>query len=197
MSRNLYAKRMKNWWPTSDLDKVKNSHGLKKINFKEAAVKYYRLIIQSKYDGDDICAICLASMKSDMVKHTPCGHVFHCKCLNIMFESNGPSRYNCPQCRAPLIDGMFNNVNETETANDGDIDGDGDFTDVEDDFTDMEDELTGGYSADTNMAEAVLPVIPADFLGDEGELLSALGEITDNNFINTFGTDLWQPPHQS
>tara|TARA_B100000902_G_scaffold312697_1_gene302946 strand:- start:212 stop:778 length:567 start_codon:yes stop_codon:yes gene_type:complete len=188
MSKNLYAKRMKNWWPTSDLDNVKNSHGLEKINFKEAAVEHYRLIIQSKYDGDDICAICLASMKSDMVKHTPCGHVFHCKCLNKMFESNGPSRYNCPQCRAPLIDSMFNN--ETETANDGDIDDDGDYTDVED-------ELTGGYNADTNMTEAVLPDIPADFLGDEGELLNALGEITDNNFINTFGTDIWQPPPQS
>ena len=49
---------------------------------------------------DDVCAICLSSLSTNLVK-TGCGHVFHLKCMNALWEHSGDST-KCPLCRNGL-----------------------------------------------------------------------------------------------
>jgi hypothetical protein len=71
-----------------------------KINYKEAARNKRRIIIQTCYNADETCAICLNNMKNTSVKFIPCGHVFHNECLNKLMMSRCQSKNNCPHCRA-------------------------------------------------------------------------------------------------
>lgn len=49
---------------------------------------------------DDVCAICLNNMSENLVK-TDCGHVYHLKCMNTLWEHSVGS-IKCPMCRNEL-----------------------------------------------------------------------------------------------
>jgi len=93
------------WWTMKKEDK-KRLKSLRspdpKINYKEAARNKRRIIIQSRYNVDETCAICLNNMKNTSVKFIPCGHVFHNECLNKLMMSRCSSKNNCPHCRAQI-----------------------------------------------------------------------------------------------
>lgn len=58
-----------------------------------------RIIIKSKCIENENCSICLNSMYHTTILITPCGHLFHHHCLNMVFTSHTALRYNCPLCR--------------------------------------------------------------------------------------------------
>ena len=58
-----------------------------------------RIIIKSKFTENENCSICLSSMYHTTILITPCGHIFHRHCLNMVFTSETPLRYHCPLCR--------------------------------------------------------------------------------------------------
>jgi hypothetical protein len=53
-----------------------------------------RAILTSSFEPTE-CAICLKIIKSIFAKKTPCGHLFHIKCLN-KWEQR---KMSCPMCR--------------------------------------------------------------------------------------------------
>ena len=88
------------WWTMGKDDKELLKNRDSKINYKEAARNKRRIIIQTCYNADETCAICLNNMKNTSVKFIPCGHVFHNECLNKLMMSRCQSKNNCPHCRA-------------------------------------------------------------------------------------------------
>jgi hypothetical protein len=58
-----------------------------------------RIIIKSKFTENENCSICLSSMYHTTILITPCGHLFHHHCLNMVFTSETSLRYHCPLCR--------------------------------------------------------------------------------------------------
>jgi len=72
------------------------------INHATVAEEKNRIIIQLRYNGDKTCAICLCHMSGRPVRYTPCGHVFHSKCMKAQTSGTHAARYKCALCRRNL-----------------------------------------------------------------------------------------------
>lgn len=48
------------------------------------------------YEFDEICAICLGSMKENYILELECNHKYHYDC--ILMSVIGYYKYNCPDC---------------------------------------------------------------------------------------------------
>ena len=100
-----------------------NSFEIKLLNKN----KYYALLAKEKkriilkktyyappYDNDyHDCPICLLTLVNKNVLFTPCGHIFHTKCIKTMFNTNDPesssysiTKYNCPLCRFNMCNSL-------------------------------------------------------------------------------------------
>jgi len=51
------------------------------------------------YRLHDVCAVCLSTMDATNARLTPCGHVFHGKCLKLSLRATR----DCPMCRHQLL----------------------------------------------------------------------------------------------
>lgn len=72
-----------------------NKRRLSKRNLKKIPVKKYRL-----GDDPDTCAICLESFApGEKLRHLPCRHVFHCKCIDVWLTQ---TRKICPLCKRKI-----------------------------------------------------------------------------------------------
>jgi len=88
------------------LERIKEAEEKKKreqldIDSKvKLAISSKRVIIELKCRKDERCALCIENLKNKKVQHTPCGHSFHMKCLEMqcsMYED-----YNCSLCRCQI-----------------------------------------------------------------------------------------------
>ncbi|KAJ8107994.1 hypothetical protein OPT61_g8485 [Boeremia exigua] len=50
-----------------------------------------------------VCSACLDPLTEDVVKMVKCGHMFHCKCIVLWFQSRNAMRGACPNCRTALF----------------------------------------------------------------------------------------------
>ncbi len=64
------------------------------------AISSKRVIIELKCKKDEICALCIENLKDKKVQHTPCGHSFHMKCLEM--QCSIYEDYNCSLCRCQI-----------------------------------------------------------------------------------------------
>uniref|UniRef100_A0A8R1IN19 RING-type domain-containing protein n=1 Tax=Caenorhabditis japonica TaxID=281687 RepID=A0A8R1IN19_CAEJA len=72
-----------------------NKRRLSKRNLKKIPVKKYRM-----GDDPDTCAICLESFShGEKLRHLPCRHVFHCKCIDVWLTQ---TRKVCPLCKRKI-----------------------------------------------------------------------------------------------
>lgn len=60
------------------------------------------MISEIKFEGDDDCPICCASMQGATVSRTPCGHHFHTECLHRQFATRASNNLSCAICRTDL-----------------------------------------------------------------------------------------------
>lgn len=90
--------------------------------FISLAKQKKRIILKKSYqiphceldDNHNDCPICLLTLVNKNVLFTPCGHIFHTKCIKMMFNthdydydydydpyssSHSITKYNCPLCR--------------------------------------------------------------------------------------------------
>ena len=58
-----------------------------------------RLTLKTRFPDEEDCALCLQSMKGDLVMRMPCGHHYHERCHAQLRETSGSYRYRCPTCR--------------------------------------------------------------------------------------------------
>lgn len=50
-------------------------------------------------EGSECCSVCLTQIQNeDIVRKTPCGHIFHTDCVDLWCIRN----LTCPICREPL-----------------------------------------------------------------------------------------------
>jgi hypothetical protein len=75
-------------------------------NYELASLSLNRVIVQTKYNMDEQCSICLSSMVNKTVLHIPCRHIFHNNCINTVFKSNCLAKYNCPLCRSDIYSSL-------------------------------------------------------------------------------------------
>tara|TARA_B100001540_G_C15794531_1_gene637001 strand:- start:813 stop:1223 length:411 start_codon:yes stop_codon:yes gene_type:complete len=54
-------------------------------------------------DDDNECPLCLDTLNDTNIYKTSCNHVFHLECIKTQFNSCCISRYDCPSCRANLL----------------------------------------------------------------------------------------------
>ena len=66
----------------------------------EEAKELNRIIFVYKHTSEQTCNICLSQIVQKNAEVTPCGHVFHAKCL--MKWKNRRNKNTCPVCRGPL-----------------------------------------------------------------------------------------------
>lgn len=78
----------------------------KTMNHSEVARKMNRVIIETNSRCDCDCSICLSTMKGCTVKHLPCGHTFHSRCLTTQFGSDIESSSRCANCRTDFLTSM-------------------------------------------------------------------------------------------
>ena len=71
------------------------------IHYKISSNALKRVILQRKSQNDDLCAICLETMKGTPTLWTPCGHCFHTECMNQLATVRNTQR-KCPMCRKDL-----------------------------------------------------------------------------------------------
>lgn len=57
-----------------------------------------------KLDSHSECPICFDMLNNDIVRETPCGHIFHLKCIRSQFDSIHSNRFKCSMCRKDLLD---------------------------------------------------------------------------------------------
>ena len=73
------------------------------VDHKALAREKKRIIFETHYSNcEDKCAICLSNMINATVKHTPCGHTFHLRCLTKWQKFQNERNVQCPNCRAAL-----------------------------------------------------------------------------------------------
>jgi hypothetical protein len=67
---------------------------------------------------DADCSICIGPLVSNehgvVVRMPPCNHLFHKHCILGLLNSTSPTRYLCPNCRAPLR--LFNVLSPAQEA---------------------------------------------------------------------------------
>ena len=68
------------------------------VDFQEFAHLAHRVILQRRSSTHGECAICLRNMHKLTVKHTPCRHTYHARCLNKWLQRD----QRCPLCRTYL-----------------------------------------------------------------------------------------------
>ena len=66
----------------------------------ETAKEMERVILSTRSIPETTCSICLSNIHG-WSKHTPCGHVFHSKCLTKW--TNDACKRTCPSCRTDLF----------------------------------------------------------------------------------------------
>lgn len=95
--------------------------------FISLAKKKKRIILKKSYqvphfelnNNHNDCPICLLTLVNKNVLFTPCGHIFHTKCIKIMFNthdydyhpyssSHSITNYNCPLCRFNMRNSLKN-----------------------------------------------------------------------------------------
>ena len=88
---------------TDTVDELFNglSLGEKGETPKETAVRMGRILYSHRGGEEELCAICLDSMKGHNVQFTPCGHGFHSKCLHKWTGEN--EMRSCPACRTDMF----------------------------------------------------------------------------------------------
>ena len=69
------------------------------MNYQNVAQKTKRNIIRARYNKTEDCSICCSDMFDKTVLYTPCGHVFHNKCLKKWLETM-KNPVTCPCCRS-------------------------------------------------------------------------------------------------
>ena len=77
-----------------------NSRITKSELAKRDAAAMSRIIFVYNFDEVAECSICMASVQGKSAKVTPCGHVFHSKCLRGWTDMK--SKDTCPNCRSAL-----------------------------------------------------------------------------------------------
>lgn len=70
------------------------------MNSKSAAQSLKRVILDSKYQGEGDCAICMEPLRGKLAAHLPCGHSLHSRCLRDFKASGAANAHRCPLCRA-------------------------------------------------------------------------------------------------
>lgn len=91
--------------------------------FISLAKQKKRIILKKSYqvphcevdDSHNDCPICLLTLVNKNVLFTPCGHIFHTKCIKMMFNthdscssSHSITNYNCPLCRFNMRNSLKN-----------------------------------------------------------------------------------------
>ena len=97
--------------------------------FISLAKQKKRIILKKSYqvphceldDNYNDCPICLLTLVNKNVLFTPCGHIFHTKCIKMMFNthdhdhdhdydssSHSITNYNCPLCRFNMRNSLKN-----------------------------------------------------------------------------------------
>lgn len=61
-----------------------------------------RLTMKARFPDDEDCALCLQSMKGNLVIRLPCGHHYHEKCHARLRCEAASYRYRCPSCRSDV-----------------------------------------------------------------------------------------------
>lgn len=70
-------------------------------DLKEASLFLKRILYTRKCTYKAQCGICFEETQNLPVKITPCGHVYHCKCLTPWTHEN--LKRTCPSCRSELF----------------------------------------------------------------------------------------------
>lgn len=70
------------------------------MDSKSAATSLKRVILDSKYQGEGDCAICMEPLRGKLTAHLPCGHSLHSRCLRNFKASGAANAHRCPLCRA-------------------------------------------------------------------------------------------------
>jgi hypothetical protein len=84
----------------------------------EIAKEMGRIILSTQPSHGFTCAICLNEI-SGWTKHTPCGHVFHSKCLTTW--TNETRKRSCPSCRADVFPNDMSRNRGNEMSDDDQI----------------------------------------------------------------------------
>lgn len=70
--------------------------GKSMTDLKQVAVQKKRSVIELKSQVDEICPICIESVKNKRVKILPCGHRYHVACINKWLNR---AQNTCATCR--------------------------------------------------------------------------------------------------
>ena len=76
-------------------------------DLKQIAVEKKRSIIELKSPVDEICSICIESVKNKRVKILPCGHRYHVACINKWLDR---AHNTCAKCRCVVDESKVVNV---------------------------------------------------------------------------------------
>ena len=86
------------------------------LNPIDWATYYNRLIVKTKCQLPDDCAVCLQAVLNTTVTYLPCKHYFHTSCINQTFDTK---MYTCPLCRYSLTHSLQQaDYHFTENEND-------------------------------------------------------------------------------
>lgn len=81
---------------------------LYRLDAPSEAIMNNKIISESNYHIDQECCLCLDSMLGKTVSYTPCRHVFHIECFNMLYQYQIDSQkikvINCPECRINLYE---------------------------------------------------------------------------------------------
>lgn len=66
-------------------------------NLQQFAINKKRSVIELKSPVDDICSICIETVRNKRTKILPCGHRYHVSCINKWLDCS--SKNTCPDCR--------------------------------------------------------------------------------------------------
>ncbi|XP_025078998.1 E3 ubiquitin-protein ligase RNF13-like isoform X1 [Pomacea canaliculata] len=90
-------------------------------HLKKIPVKKYK-----KGDHYDVCAICLEDYEEgEKLRVLPCGHTFHCKCVDPWLTKR---KKTCPCCKRRVIPGRDREESGSESENENDGDSPGETT---------------------------------------------------------------------
>ena len=86
----------------AELERIREAQNKKKLILISKRLKRYKFSTRKEKDEQDTCAICVEDFApNNMVRETPCSHLFHDECLMKWVETKMPSP-DCPSCRAEI-----------------------------------------------------------------------------------------------